>query len=192
MQTTEKRGRGRRLDRRHRGARASPRRRCRPTRRASSSCSTCPRNSPPPSPTRLDGLCRIDVKEAADNDTVIRGRALIAPGNRHTLLKRSGARYYVEVRDGPLVSRHRPSVDVLFRSAARYAGQERGRRDHDRHGRRRRPRPAGDEARRARPPSPRTRRPRGVRHAQRGHQARGGRPRVPLERIAAGVLRASG
>jgi two-component system chemotaxis response regulator CheB len=72
---------------------------------------------------RLDGLCRISVKEAADNDTVVRGRALIAPGNRHILLKRSGARYYVEVKDGPLVCRHRPSVDVLFRSAARYAGK---------------------------------------------------------------------
>ena len=71
---------------------------------------------------RLDGLCRVTVKEAEDNDTVIRGRALIAPGNRHTLLKRSGARYFVEVKDGPLVCRHRPSVDVLFRSAARYAG----------------------------------------------------------------------
>ena len=72
---------------------------------------------------RLDGICRITVKEAEDNDTVIRGRALIAPGNRHTMLKRSGARYYVEVKDGPLVCRHRPSVDVLFRSAARYAGK---------------------------------------------------------------------
>ncbi|MBI4847885.1 MAG: chemotaxis response regulator protein-glutamate methylesterase [Nitrospirae bacterium] len=72
---------------------------------------------------RLDGLCQVTVKEAEDNDTVIRGRALIAPGNRHTLLKRSGARYYVEVKDGPLVCRHRPSVDVLFRSAARYAGK---------------------------------------------------------------------
>jgi two-component system, chemotaxis family, protein-glutamate methylesterase/glutaminase len=72
---------------------------------------------------RLDGLCRISVKEAADNDSVIRGQALIAPGNRHVLLKRSGARYFVELRDGPLVSRHRPSVDVLFRSAARYGGK---------------------------------------------------------------------
>jgi len=72
---------------------------------------------------RLDGLCRISVKEAESNDTVLRGRALIAPGNRHLLLKRSGARYYVEIKDGPLVSRHRPSVDVLFRSAARYAGR---------------------------------------------------------------------
>jgi len=72
---------------------------------------------------RLDGICRISVKEAADNDSVIRGRALIAPGNRHMLLKRSGARYYVKIKDGPLVSRHHPSVDVLFRSAARYAGK---------------------------------------------------------------------
>lgn len=72
---------------------------------------------------RLDGLCAITVKEAASNDTVLRGRALIAAGNHHLLLKRSGARYHVEVKDGPLVCRHRPSVDVLFRSAARYAGQ---------------------------------------------------------------------
>ena len=72
---------------------------------------------------RLDGLCNITVKEAESNDTVMRGRALIAPGNHHMLLKRSGARYYVEIKDGPLVCRHRPSVDVLFRSAARYAGQ---------------------------------------------------------------------
>ena len=72
---------------------------------------------------RLDGLCAVTVKEAANDDTVVRGRVLIAPGNRHTMLKRSGARYFVEVREGPLVSRHRPSVDVLFRSAARYAGK---------------------------------------------------------------------
>ena len=72
---------------------------------------------------RLDGLCSITVKEAETNDTVLRGRALIAPGNHHMLLKRSGARYFVEIKDGPLVCRHRPSVDVLFRSAARYAGQ---------------------------------------------------------------------
>ncbi|MHB8907582.1 MAG: protein-glutamate methylesterase/protein-glutamine glutaminase [Syntrophales bacterium] len=72
---------------------------------------------------RLDSICRVSIKEAAEDDTVIPGRALIAPGNRHLLLKRSGARYYVEVKDGPLVSRHRPSVDVLFRSTARYAGK---------------------------------------------------------------------
>ncbi len=72
---------------------------------------------------RLDSICRVTVKEAQDNDTVVRGRALIAPGNHHVLLKRSGARYYVEIKEGPLVSRHRPSVDVLFRSAARYAGK---------------------------------------------------------------------
>ncbi|QOX78777.1 chemotaxis response regulator protein-glutamate methylesterase [Trichlorobacter lovleyi] len=72
---------------------------------------------------RLDSICRVTVKEAENNDSVVRGHVLIAPGNKHTLLKRSGARYYVEVKEGPLVSRHRPSVDVLFRSAARYAGK---------------------------------------------------------------------
>jgi two-component system chemotaxis response regulator CheB len=72
---------------------------------------------------RLDSLCKITVQEAADGDSVLRGQALIAQGNRHMLFKRSGARYYVEVKDGPLVCRHRPSVDVLFRSAARYAGK---------------------------------------------------------------------
>ncbi len=72
---------------------------------------------------RLNEICKISVKEAENGDTVIRGRALIAPGNKHTLLKRSGAKYYVEVKDGPLVNRHRPSVDVLFRSTARYAGK---------------------------------------------------------------------
>jgi two-component system chemotaxis response regulator CheB len=72
---------------------------------------------------RLNGICRVSVKEAENNDTLIGGRALIAPGNHHMLLKRSGARYFVEVKDGPLVCRHRPSVDVLFRSAARYAGK---------------------------------------------------------------------
>jgi two-component system chemotaxis response regulator CheB len=72
---------------------------------------------------RLDSLCRITVKEAKNGDSVLRGQALIAPGNFHTLLKRSGARYYVEVKDGPLVTRHRPSVDVLFRSGATYAGK---------------------------------------------------------------------
>jgi two-component system, chemotaxis family, protein-glutamate methylesterase/glutaminase len=72
---------------------------------------------------RLNSTCQITVKEAEANDTVIRGRALIAPGNHHLLLRRSGARYFVDIKDGPLVCRHRPSVDVLFRSAARYAGK---------------------------------------------------------------------
>lgn len=72
---------------------------------------------------RLDELCQISVKEAAENDTVIRGRALIAPGNHHLLIKRSGARYYVTINDGPLVNRHRPSVDVMFRSTAQYVGK---------------------------------------------------------------------
>jgi two-component system chemotaxis response regulator CheB len=72
---------------------------------------------------RLNTLCQVDVKEAVDGDPVLRGHVLIAPGGgKHTMLERQGARYYVSVRDGPLVSRHRPSVDVLFRSAARAAG----------------------------------------------------------------------
>ena len=71
---------------------------------------------------RLNDLCEVEIKEAADGDPVLRGHALIAPGDRHLLLERQGARYHVSVRTGPLVSRHRPSVDVLFRSAARSAG----------------------------------------------------------------------
>jgi len=71
---------------------------------------------------RLDSVCQVSVKEAQNNDRVVQGRALIAPGGKHMLLKRSGAQYYVEVVDGPLVNRHRPSVDVLFRSVAKSAG----------------------------------------------------------------------
>jgi two-component system chemotaxis response regulator CheB len=71
---------------------------------------------------RLDSLCQITVKEAETNDRVLPGRALIAPGGRHLLLRRSGAQYFVDVVDGPLVNRHRPSVDVLFRSVAKAAG----------------------------------------------------------------------
>lgn len=71
---------------------------------------------------RLNELCRMEVKEAADGDRVAAGRALIAPGNLHTLVRRDGAQYVAEVIDGPLVSRHRPSVDVLFRSVAKAAG----------------------------------------------------------------------
>eukprot|EP00831_Metopus_contortus_P020034 TRINITY_DN18762_c0_g3_i1.p1 TRINITY_DN18762_c0_g3~~TRINITY_DN18762_c0_g3_i1.p1 ORF type:complete len:528 (-),score=102.36 TRINITY_DN18762_c0_g3_i1:366-1949(-) len=71
---------------------------------------------------RLNSICQISVKEAKDGDPMLRGQALIAPGDKHMLLKRSGVKYYVEVKDGPLVSRHRPSVDVLFRSGARYGG----------------------------------------------------------------------
>jgi two-component system, chemotaxis family, protein-glutamate methylesterase/glutaminase len=71
---------------------------------------------------RLDGLCKITVKEAQNNDRVVPGQALIAPGGKHLLMQRSGAQYYVEVREGPPVSRHCPSVDVLFRSAAKAAG----------------------------------------------------------------------
>lgn len=71
---------------------------------------------------RLSEQCAIDVCEARNGDTVTVGRALVAPGNRHMVLRRAGASYRVEVRSGPLVSGHRPSVDVLFRSVARYAG----------------------------------------------------------------------
>jgi len=71
---------------------------------------------------RLNGLCEVEIKEAEDGDPVLRGHVLIAPGDKHMLLERQGARYHVSVRNGPLVSRHRPSVDVLFRSAARSAG----------------------------------------------------------------------
>jgi two-component system chemotaxis response regulator CheB len=71
---------------------------------------------------RLNSLCRIEVREAKDGDTITPGLALIAPGNFHMTLKRSGARYYVEVRNGPLVCHQRPSVDVLFASVAQYAG----------------------------------------------------------------------
>ncbi len=71
---------------------------------------------------RLNSLCEVEVKEAVDGDPVLRGHVLIAPGDKHMLLERRGARYEVSIRSGPLVSRHRPSVDVLFRSAARSAG----------------------------------------------------------------------
>lgn len=72
---------------------------------------------------RLDSLCQIEVREAQNGDRVMPGRALIAPGGRHMLLKRNGTQYHVEVVDGPVVNRHRPSVDVLFRSVARFAGR---------------------------------------------------------------------
>jgi two-component system chemotaxis response regulator CheB len=71
---------------------------------------------------RLNSMCKIEVREAKHNDRVVPGCALIAPGGRHMLLMRSGAQYHVEIKDGPPVSRHRPSVDVLFRSAAKCAG----------------------------------------------------------------------
>ena len=72
---------------------------------------------------RLNKVCDIEVREAVAGDRVHSGRALIAPGGRHLVLERSGAQYRVNVIDGPPVSRHRPSVDVLFRSVARAAGR---------------------------------------------------------------------
>jgi two-component system chemotaxis response regulator CheB len=71
---------------------------------------------------RLNGLSEMVVKEAADGDPVEQGVAYIAPGGRHMLLQRTGQRYRIAIKDGPPVSRHRPSADVLFRSAAQYAG----------------------------------------------------------------------
>jgi two-component system chemotaxis response regulator CheB len=72
---------------------------------------------------RLDSLCRISVKEAEDAERVLPGHAYVAPGNWHLLLRRSGANYMTQLSDGPPVNRHRPSVDVLFRSAAEHAGR---------------------------------------------------------------------
>jgi len=71
---------------------------------------------------RLNSLCQITVKEARDNDSVTIGSALIAPGNFHMILRRSGARYYVEIKTGPMVHHQRPAVDILFKSTAKNAG----------------------------------------------------------------------
>jgi two-component system chemotaxis response regulator CheB len=72
---------------------------------------------------RLNSISRIEVKEAVSGDRVLRGTALIAPGNHHMTVKRNGAMYYVDIIDGPMVNFVRPSVDVLFRSVAKYAGK---------------------------------------------------------------------
>jgi len=72
---------------------------------------------------RLNSLCQLEVREANHNDRIIPGLALIAPGGKHMIIKRSGAYYYVEVVSGPVVNRHCPSVDVLFRSVAKFAGK---------------------------------------------------------------------
>jgi Chemotaxis response regulator containing a CheY-like receiver domain and a methylesterase domain len=71
---------------------------------------------------RLNSLCVLEIKEAEDGEAAVPGKVLIAPGNKHMVLKRSGAVYYVEVKDGPLVFHQRPSVEVLFNSVAKYAG----------------------------------------------------------------------
>jgi two-component system chemotaxis response regulator CheB len=71
---------------------------------------------------RLNDICQISVKEAEDNDSVTPGTALVAPGHYQMIFRRSGARYYVEVKTGPMVHHQRPAVDVLFKSTAKYAG----------------------------------------------------------------------
>jgi len=73
--------------------------------------------------SRLDGICRVEVREARDGEILVPGKVLIAPGNRHLLIERTGQHYKAVLKDGPLVSRHRPSVDVLFRSVAKCAGK---------------------------------------------------------------------
>jgi two-component system chemotaxis response regulator CheB len=72
---------------------------------------------------RLNSVCQIEVREGKDNDRVVPGTALIAPGGKHMMLHRSGAQYFVEIKEGPPVNRHCPSVDVLFRSVAKCAGR---------------------------------------------------------------------
>jgi two-component system chemotaxis response regulator CheB len=72
---------------------------------------------------RLNNVCKVSVKEAVDGDSILRGQVLIAPGNKHMEVRRSGARYYVSIREGEPVNRHRPSVDVLFSSVARFVGR---------------------------------------------------------------------
>ena len=71
---------------------------------------------------RLNDLSELEVRESRDGDSVVPGQVLIAKGNQHTVLRRSGARYYVNVEDGPMVNHQRPSINVLFDSVAKYAG----------------------------------------------------------------------
>lgn len=72
---------------------------------------------------RLDGLCKVKVKEACSGETLVPGHVYIAPGHSHLMVRRNGAHYATELSQGPPVNRHRPSVDVLFRSAANFAGK---------------------------------------------------------------------
>jgi two-component system chemotaxis response regulator CheB len=83
---------------------------------------------------RLDGICAMNVREAKDGDRLERGVALIAPGGRHMQLQKINGQYYVKVLDGPPVNRHKPSVDVLFKSAAEVRRTRRTGHHHDRHG----------------------------------------------------------
>ena len=71
---------------------------------------------------RLNSISQVTVREAKDNDSVTAGTALLAPGNFHMILRRSGARYYVEIKNGPMIHHQRPAVDILFKSTAKYAG----------------------------------------------------------------------
>ncbi len=82
-----------------------------------------PENFTRPFATRLDKLCRINVREASDGDRIVPGLALVAPGNKHLVVQRSGAQYVVRLKDGAPVHYQRPSVEVLFQSVARSAGR---------------------------------------------------------------------
>ncbi len=73
---------------------------------------------------RLDGICEMNIREAKDGDRLERGVVLIAPGGKHMQLRKAGGQYFAVVADGPPVNRHKPSVDVLFRSAAECAGKD--------------------------------------------------------------------
>jgi two-component system chemotaxis response regulator CheB len=123
-ETTDQGGGHRHLHRRHPGPGSGADQTAR-VGRASSSSSTCRRNSPRCSPSGSTACARSRCARRRTATVSCPGRALIAPGGRHMMLKRSGAQYYVEVADGPLVNRHKPSVDVLFRSVARSPGATR-------------------------------------------------------------------
>ena len=161
-------------------------RRCRRTRRACSSSSTCRRCFTRAFAERLDRSCRIEVKEAADGDRVLEGRALIAPGNRHLLLRRSGGHYAVEVAGRPprLAASAQRRRAVPFGGRGR--GSQRGRRDPDGHGRRRRPGLLDHEGSGGHDPGPGRGVLRRLRHAEGSHRTRGGgRSRAASSTIAA-------
>ncbi len=124
---------------------------------------------------RLNGLCRMHVKEAEQGERLLPGHAYVAPGGLHLAVQLSGADYVVALDEGPPVNRHRPSVEVLFRSVAQVRGPERDRRDADRHGPRRCRRDARDARRRCAQPGAGRGQLRRLRHAARGG---GGRRRA--------------
>ena len=138
----------------------------------------------------LDRDCAMHVKEAEEGDSVAPGKVLIAHGNSHLLLRRSGARYMAQVKSGPLVNRHRPSVDVLFKSGCGPRRRQRHRGHHDGNGGRWCGRAQADAGRRC--PDDRSGREqlRGVWHAQGRDRTRGADQVVPLNKIAGAMITA--